>query len=540
MDCDEVYNYWEPLHYWLYGNGFQTWEYAHEYALRTYAYLMPFLGVAKTYQAVIPYLPAWLWPLLSSNQLVVIEDPANNSKVALFLLLRSSLAATMAVAEVFFCRSIQTRTRSFVGETVGVITAGLLLTSAGMAHASGALLPSSSLTILWLLGAAAFLKQQHVSFVVAAVLATLAIGWPFGVLLFVPVGVAILVRERKNLVSFLTKVLLIAVAIQACVMVIDYQQYQKMVSPTWNILIYNTKAGGDELYGVEPWTYYIKNLMLNFNYVLVGITGVLPLFVLKQNRSFQQLLILLFPMYVWLLVVGPRPHKEERFLFPIYPCICLGAAMSSVTIVDGLLYWWNGNKGGIPSIIQQQKKSHLWIQLLLWTPAALLSLSRGAALAKYYTAPLTVYSKLQNEPDVVDAVVCTCGEWYRFPSSFYLPSSIKSFGFVQSSFEGQLPQLFTPDGSGLKSSNHFNDRNLPEPGSHVSLDDCDYLIDLWTSDCRENDFIWKPIGQDSFLDAERTSTLHRTLYLPYLHEQAETQGGVEYVDYVLYKRVEEA
>ena len=26
-DCDEVYNYWEPLHYLLYGYGKQTWEY---------------------------------------------------------------------------------------------------------------------------------------------------------------------------------------------------------------------------------------------------------------------------------------------------------------------------------------------------------------------------------------------------------------------------------------------------------------------------------------------------------------------------------
>ena len=26
-DCDEVYNYWEPLHYLLHGNGMQTWEY---------------------------------------------------------------------------------------------------------------------------------------------------------------------------------------------------------------------------------------------------------------------------------------------------------------------------------------------------------------------------------------------------------------------------------------------------------------------------------------------------------------------------------
>eukprot|EP00577_Skeletonema_sp_RCC1716_P028186 CAMPEP_0113413188 /NCGR_PEP_ID=MMETSP0013_2-20120614/23279_1 /TAXON_ID=2843 ORGANISM="Skeletonema costatum, Strain 1716" /NCGR_SAMPLE_ID=MMETSP0013_2 /ASSEMBLY_ACC=CAM_ASM_000158 /LENGTH=72 /DNA_ID=CAMNT_0000299819 /DNA_START=49 /DNA_END=264 /DNA_ORIENTATION=- /assembly_acc=CAM_ASM_000158 len=35
-DCDEVFNYWEPLHFILYGSGMQTWEYAPQYALRTY------------------------------------------------------------------------------------------------------------------------------------------------------------------------------------------------------------------------------------------------------------------------------------------------------------------------------------------------------------------------------------------------------------------------------------------------------------------------------------------------------------------------
>lgn len=38
-DCDEVYNYWEPLHHLLYGWGYQTWEYSAEFALRSYWYL---------------------------------------------------------------------------------------------------------------------------------------------------------------------------------------------------------------------------------------------------------------------------------------------------------------------------------------------------------------------------------------------------------------------------------------------------------------------------------------------------------------------
>ena len=39
MDCDETFNYWEPLHYLLFGRGFQTWEYSPVFALRTYAYV---------------------------------------------------------------------------------------------------------------------------------------------------------------------------------------------------------------------------------------------------------------------------------------------------------------------------------------------------------------------------------------------------------------------------------------------------------------------------------------------------------------------
>lgn len=39
-DCDEVFNYWEPLHYLLYKSGFQTWEYSSQFALRSYLYII--------------------------------------------------------------------------------------------------------------------------------------------------------------------------------------------------------------------------------------------------------------------------------------------------------------------------------------------------------------------------------------------------------------------------------------------------------------------------------------------------------------------
>jgi alpha-1,2-mannosyltransferase len=42
-------------------------------------------------------------------------------------------------------------------------------------------------------------------------------------------------------------------------------------------------------------------------------------------------------MYLWLGVFWSQPHKEERFLFPAYPLICLAAA---ITIDSGQKLWY--------------------------------------------------------------------------------------------------------------------------------------------------------------------------------------------------------
>ena len=50
--------------------------------------------------------------------------------------------------------------------------------------------------------------------------------------------------------------------------------YGKTLFATWNLIAYNVLGqGGDghgsDLYGVEPFSYYVKNLVLNFNVVVV-------------------------------------------------------------------------------------------------------------------------------------------------------------------------------------------------------------------------------------------------------------------------------
>lgn len=52
-DCDEVFNYWEPLHYVLYGHGLQTWEYSAQFALRSWLYVLVHAALGGPAAAVL-------------------------------------------------------------------------------------------------------------------------------------------------------------------------------------------------------------------------------------------------------------------------------------------------------------------------------------------------------------------------------------------------------------------------------------------------------------------------------------------------------
>jgi alpha-1,2-mannosyltransferase len=78
-DCDETFNYWEPLHYLLYNKGLQTWEYSPEFALRSYTYLM------------IHGVPAWIYKQ--------IFEP---NPMLIFYFIRLLLGLASAGAEVYF------------------------------------------------------------------------------------------------------------------------------------------------------------------------------------------------------------------------------------------------------------------------------------------------------------------------------------------------------------------------------------------------------------------------------------------------------
>jgi len=549
-DCDEVYNYWEPLHFLLFGQGQQTWEYAHEFQLRTYAYLVPLQWLAE--HVLKPYVV----PLLRRYYYSQEEDNAvvPNEKIALFLSLRLCLALLTAGAELRWLYALGKTIRTSTTKTVLGGTTLVLVTATGMHHASAAYLPSATWMAVWCYAASCFLQQQHYRFVLVSVAATLATGWPFGAVSVLPMPLHLLLKEYRQsplrFAGFLLFVVSVTVVVQALVMWTDRKYYGVWTSPTYNIFTYNAAAGGDELYGVEPVSYYAKNLLLNLNAAApLGLLA-LPVYLLLPSLQKQQALRLdwnvvsmLLSLPAWLAVTVPRPHKEERFLFPVYPVLVFGAVLTVDTVLSRVLLPLTTTS------VQQRRRRRMFVHTLVWIPVVAVSLGRTAALWKYYSrAPLRIYSALPSSATAT--VVCTCGEWYRFPSSFYLPSpGTASLGFLPSSFQGQLPQPFSRFGSRPESEavlQPFNDRNREEKERYVSdVRDCQYMIDLASGDCASH-FVsdddsaarLEVVAAEPFLHAaQTTSTLHRTLYVPFWHERAVEQGRVVYDNYVLYRVV---
>lgn len=113
-----------------------------------------------------------------------------------------------------------------------------------------------------------------------------------------------------------------------------------------SILLYNVGGGpegaDDTLYGVEPWSFYLKNLLLNFNVALPLALLLPPALLLLpwphwSPRAKREALLFTSPAFLWLGVMTSRPHKEERFLFPIYPLLALAAALTVHGLVIALV-----------------------------------------------------------------------------------------------------------------------------------------------------------------------------------------------------------
>jgi hypothetical protein len=219
-DTDETYGYWEPLHYLVNGTGLQTWEYAPQYAIRTYAFIYPFYLISSFLKTSVQ---------LDSTQC--------------FFVMRSIIGLFTAYCESCFVSSVS---KSFGTTTAGYVVM-LILCAPGMLFCSTSFLPSAVCTSLLMLSCSAWLDEHFVSCIFWGCIAVLFTGWPFCGLLFLPMGLHMLYIEffrgltpQKSephqlaigAALFNVFVLVLAgvslvVAIQGTVMIIDHKYYDK-------------------------------------------------------------------------------------------------------------------------------------------------------------------------------------------------------------------------------------------------------------------------------------------------------------------------
>lgn len=164
QDCDEVFNYWEPTHYLNHRFGLQTWEYAPEFSIRSWLYIVIHAIIGKV------------------GSLIAF---ASSNRAFEFYLVRMVLAVA--------CTASETRLVSAISKTlnprIGIMFMLAMIFSTGMFHASVAYLPSSFSMYTAMLGMSAFM-DWHGGLKTAEGIMWFGIGgivgWPFSIALIGP------------------------------------------------------------------------------------------------------------------------------------------------------------------------------------------------------------------------------------------------------------------------------------------------------------------------------------------------------------------
>lgn len=461
---------------------------------------------------------------------------------------------------------------------IGVLFVIALVLSPGNFHASTAYLPSSFAMYTGMLGASAFMNWRG-GLRTASGIAWFAvggiIGWPFAMALCAPflIEEALLaVMSLGNTERFLGAVkrvlggglLALGVLVSSsssiwnCVIADSIQVIDSVVNSllfrkngiivAWNIVKYNvfSKGGGPDLYGTEPWTFYFKNLALNFNLWFFLALLAMPLFIAQKiiapsGRGFpsaMRAIVFLAPFYLWFAIFTLQPHKEERFMYPAYPFLALNAAVSAHIVLTAA-----GHVGQNPLLRKIPAQMRLFAVVVVpFFVVLALYLLRVVGICTAYGAPLSIYAPLgagvqEGEVGVVGSpgdFVCYGKEWYRFPTSYFLPRGMQA-KFIQSEFRGLLPGEFQPfgQGSAIFPGTHLiphgmNDRNEEDVGKYTDIQQCNFLVDTHypvstekgaALPPKEPDYItdtenWEVVKCLPFLDAGNTGLIPRMMWVP--------------------------
>nr|KAJ3419801.1 mannosyltransferase [Polyrhizophydium stewartii] len=322
QDCDEVFNFWEPVHYLHFGTGLQTWEYAPQYSIRSWAYIA-----------------------LHSVVTIMIEFGLTPNKVHIFYLTRLVLGLASAFAESTLVKAVAEHVHPRAASYLLV----LLLFSPGMFIAPASLLPSTFCMYLgtWMLSIQLAPPTRRSTWLyVALCAASVCWGWPFSGALAIPFIIERLLSRQwlRNLWWMVEGSVIALLAVVAPLVAIDGMFYKRWTLAALNIVLYNVFGGGErgpDIYGTEPWHFYLLNGLVNFNVAYLAAMASMPALAaacyvapgLVAGRGARaapaalRTAMCISGMYLWLGIFVLQPHKEERFMYVVFPGICFSASV---------------------------------------------------------------------------------------------------------------------------------------------------------------------------------------------------------------------
>lgn len=413
------------------------------------------------------------------------------------------------------------------------------LFSAGMFISGTALLPSSFSMYFATAALAAWWHQKYKLAIFFTAISTF-MGWPFAVLIGAPIAFDMIFRQ-KMIKTFAIWSGISLATILIPMIVIDSSYFGQFALAPLNIVLYNVfTSHGPNLYGVESFSFYFINGFLNFNFVWI-LALIAPIMLIicyfcvpSKSKSTLYLphYLSLAPFYLWFIVFLAQPHKEERFLFPIYPMISLCGAIS-LEIFQKLFYRIkNLIKAPPPGTHYLDHTNFIAATAMIVT--TIIGLARIFALYKNYHAPLDLMMELNQLPKGDTGIrddsiynVCVGKDWYRFPSSFFLPGKQFRVRFLESEFKGILPAYFDESETGTSIVHpYFNDMNRGDSFMHFNYTKCHFLLDLDTErysklepNYAARSKEWTILKSLPFLNSEDSHKFFRAFYVPFFGDK---------------------
>lgn len=457
-----------------------------------------------------------------------------NTKLAVFFGVRGLFGLVSAVTEGYLVFSLAKTGR----RTESRLLLCFLATSAAMFVSSTSFLPGTFSMYFFTLATAGVL-QQNQTLVIVSCAVSVIVGWSVTAIAAIPhalwvLGTASFVRSLRTAVLLTASLLILTFAF-------DSYFYGRYVLSLHSFLSYNVFGSGDSaLYGVEDSTFYLRNGLNNLN-VLLPLSFAAPCFLLlriclssEKREQAKNLLAALSPQWFWLLAITMLPHKEERFMYVVYPEILLAAAYTVVQAGNSL--------AGVIGMFRGHVRKVFFTGALIIT--TMLSASRVGALLWNYDANMKIYMRLNQhlhtEGVGESCVVCVGSEWYEYPSSFFIPSGC-GMEFVRSGFDGVLPAHYNASLGGTRyAAEYLNDMNEDDDRQFMENERaCDFLISLKYDDKllpkrqRIKGKTLEIVHELPYVQSSASKALYRALFIPFV-----SAHKLVYNSYALYKSKE--